>query len=518
MPPASQEPAESSERAFGAHSASAPQAAAAGENELRPAVLPFGRHFRNEPRKSRHRLWIALCCVGLLVVVVGAGGFMAMRLRANVSTSALNLGDGGGLEDGATDILVIGSDTRAGSDAKYGDASDATSGARSDVMMLVQISKDHQNVNVVSFPRDLMVDIPQCKDSSGKVYPEEKDTQINESLNNGGPGCTVATISKLTGIHIDHSMLVDFNAVKALSSVVGGVEVCVTDAIDDSYSGLKLPKGTSTVEGEQALSFLRSRHGFGDGSDTSRIRAQQGFLSSLLRKVKSQGTLSNPGKLYDIAEAITQNTTVDEDFTNPKTLMEVGEIFGQVDLSKVVFATVPTEPYAQNQNKLQLADSAQEVFKKLQNDESLAAQPAASASAAPSSSAAATPSPTATLDRSVEVTVMNATGKSGRGEELAQKVKAMGYQTVDSQDASTTYSASTVYYGYGYQKQAEEIAKKFGVPSGNVQVNAQYTGVVLEPGTDFASGDKIQGEDTDIAGGAKGQTAEQNTCQQSYAY
>ena len=104
------------------------------------------------------------------------------------------------------------------------------------------------------------------------------------------------TVNKITGLEIDHFMMADFNAVKELSNAVGGVEVCISDAVYDPDSRLRLPAGNSQVQGEQALAFLRTRHAFADGGDLGRIKAQQGFLSSLTRKIKDDGTLSNPAE------------------------------------------------------------------------------------------------------------------------------------------------------------------------------------------------------------------------------
>lgn len=338
-----------------------------------PRLRSTGRHMRTSVMTSKRNRWIALLTACMLVIVVGFGGVFALRMRNNLHTQELNISNyKDGLENGALDILIIGSDTRKGNNGAYGDEEDRNSEARADVMMLLQISKDRKNVSVLSFPRDLMVSVPQCTDpDNGTVYPAEDNVQINESLSRGGAGCTVATISKLTGVNIDHFMLVDFNAVKELSKVVGGVQVCVDAPIDDEYSGLKLPAGTSTVEGEQALAFLRSRHGFSDGSDIGRIQAQQGFMASLLRKVKSEGTLSNPGRLASIAEAITQNVTVDKGLGNIGTLIGVGATLGGVDLSNVVFATVPTEPWSQDSNRLQISEAANNVFQRLRDDKSL---------------------------------------------------------------------------------------------------------------------------------------------------
>ena len=487
-----------------------------------PRLSQRGRHFANGAVVSRQWVWIALCCVCLLLVVMGAGGFAALRLQQNVSTEALNLGGSSGSAadvEGPLDILVIGSDTRGGENSDYGDSLDQESGARSDVMMLMQISEDRQNVNVVSFPRDLMVSIPECTNpDSGKVFPAADDVQINESLDHGGPGCTVATINEITGVDIDHFMLVDFNAVKELSSAVGGVQVCVSDAIDDEYSGLDIPAGSSNVEGEQALAFLRSRHGFGDGSDTGRIQAQQGFLASLMRKVKDEGTLSNPGKLYDIAEAITQNVTVDEGFADPGTFVGIGRQLAGIDLNRVVFATAPTEPYVYDENKLQLSPDAEQVFETMREGGSLA-DGGGEEEPAPEET---TPAPAETPDHSTPVSVFNASGETGRDSEVADLVESMGYLTVAPQEGGVEYPGSTVYYSTGYEAEAREIADKFGIPEAQVQPSESYLGVALFVGEDFTEGEKIAQEESEedpgIVGGAAGQTADQETCQQAFSY
>ncbi len=476
-------------------------------------ITPLGRHMSNQPLRSQRVKWIALSCVALLAMVIAFSGFALVRLRSNVQTAEMNIGElSSNLASGPLDILVIGSDTRAGNNGAYGTAEDAASGARSDVMMLVQVSEDRSNVNVISFPRDLMVDIPKCTDAdTGEVYPASEETQINESLERGGPGCTVATISNLTGIAIDHFMLVDFNAVKALSSVVGGVEVCVTEPIDDTYSGLKLPAGTSSVEGEQALAFLRSRHGFGDGSDTARIQAQQSFLASLLRKVQAEGTLTNPAMLLNIAEAITQNVTVDKELTNLGNLVSIGTIFAKVDLSKVVFATVPNEPYIYDANKLQLSADAEAFFTKLQNDESLV-EPAPAATADESESSA----PAAELTYSLGVSVTDATGVVNRAEELAPKIEETGFTSVTVDTTDAVYTESAIYYPYGYEAEAQAIADLFGITS--LTPSDQYVGIAVVLGSDLAESDTIEAPQSEIAAGATGQTADQVTCQQSFSY
>lgn len=477
-------------------------------------LVPQGRHMRQVPQKSRRMRWLALGTAAMLLMVFVLGGFLFARLRSNVQTASMDVGElAANLASGPLDILVIGSDTRAGSNSAYGSEEDVASGARADVMMLVQVSEDRETVNVISFPRDLMVDIPKCTDADdGTVYPATEDTQINESLGRGGPGCTAATVSNLTGIAIDHFMLLDFNAVKALSSVVGGVKVCVNKEIDDPYSGLKLQAGTSSVEGEQALAFLRSRHGFGDGSDTARIQAQQSFLASLLRKVQSEGTLSNPGMLINIAEAITQNVTVDSGLTNISTLVGVGSVFATVDLSKVVFATVPNEPYVNDANKLQISADADAFFAKLQNDQSLV-EPEPEATTA-TASAGSTEATEAALDFALSVQLSNASGVEGRADDLVSKVTDAGFAQATTVESGTVVTASEIYYPYGFEAEAQAIADLFGIST--VTASEQHIGIGVVLGSDLAEVDKVEKQDAGIAGGATGQTADQVTCQNAF--
>ena len=150
----------------------------------------------------------------------------------------------------AVNILLIGSDSRSDrADCKIG--GDCGTGANADVEMVVHLSADRSNATVMSIPRDTIVNVPQCTGPSHHVYPALQGVQITSSLQDGGPGCTVATVHALTGITIDHFVMIDFSGVVNMSDDVGGVPVCVSANVSDPYSHLRL---TSThVIGLQAL-------------------------------------------------------------------------------------------------------------------------------------------------------------------------------------------------------------------------------------------------------------------------
>ncbi len=207
----------------------------------------------------------------------------------------------------------------------------------------------------------------------------------------------------------------------------------------------------------------------------------------------------------NIAEAITQNVTVDDDLGNPNEIAGIGATIGGIDLSEVVFATIPTEPWNQDPNRLQLTSEAQSVFQRLRDDKSLKVEEAKQGDSAP-----------AQLDKSIPITVYNATGIDGRAAALARIIGNLGYTSVTPASTAESVSTTTISYGEGYEAEAREIAAKMNIT--RVEPNAQVTGVTLTIGTDFPSGDAMEKQDSQIAGGAAGQTADQATCQHAFAY
>ncbi|MEH0110821.1 LCP family protein [Tersicoccus sp. MR15.9] len=513
-----------------------------------PKHLGRGSHAGREPR---HRGLKITALVVALLMVAGAvfAGVQVMRLQGNLVSKPLNLDAAGGssadqnLDHQPIQILVLGTDTRTGSDSRFGNPSDSSTAGNSDVMMLVQISADRKRVAVVSFPRDLMVHIPACKDpESGKVYPAKAMGQLNSALASGGPGCTVAAINRLTGLNIDHFMMADFNAVTELSRTLGGVDVCVNQAIDDPDSGLKLPAGVSSIEGDQALAFLRTRHGFGNGGDEGRIRAQQSFLASMVRKVKSQGTLTDVPRLYSIAETITKNLTVDDQLAQIPALINLATQLQNIDLSRVAFVTAPVEPYTADPNRLQLkASAANPLFARLRADEDLTAKqasPSASASSASSSAtashaathsatASATPSASSSATATatdtqqavaaradVPVAIRNVSGTTGRDKTIAAALVKDGYTQAAAETATGTRPGTQVFYGAGYEDQARALATVLGISRVQVVPAANLNGVRVDIGKDFTTGTKMtSGSDL---GDLNGQTADQQTCQSAF--
>lgn len=475
--------------------------------------------------------WLKVTTAVVSVLVLGGlafGGFWFFRLQSNISKAPLTAGNGSAsaVNDSSDrmQILILGSDTRDGKNSEYGTAADSTGYGQSDVMMLMDISADNKRVSVISFPRDLLVDIPECTDpKTNQVHPARSNVMINEAMAEAGIGCAVDTVNKLTGLTVDHFMMADFNAVKELSNTVGGVQVCISDAVYDPDSGLRLPKGTSSVEGEMALAFLRTRHAFADGGDLGRIKAQQGFLSSLTRKIKDDGTLSDPAKMLRIADVVTQNLTVDDGLASVPALLTIGNRLKNIDISKVAFVAVPTTTAVTDPNRLQVAEPAgSQLFSALRKDVDLT-DPTAPTSPSPSptesTTASPAPAPTETTpppppyDKALQpVSVANGTGVPGRSQEIAQVLLTDGFAQPELLEAQAV-AQSVVYYGPQYADVAADVAALLGIPAEQVMPAPALTGVQVYLGEDFSAGTKYGA--VALPQDIVNQTAGDTVCQQA---
>lgn len=243
-----------------------------------------------------------------------------------------------GSYEGGFNILLVGSDSRAGSGEK------GPSSALNDVNILLHVSQDQTNAVAVSIPRDMVVPIPSCPREDGKGnYHSMAGQPINVTLSYGGLPCTVLTVSTLTGLDIQYAGLITFEGVINVSTAVGGVPVCVNGPFHDSMTSFKLPAaGTYKLSGRDALMFLRSRHGVGDGSDLGRISSQQVFLSSLVRTVKSDSTLNDFGKMFKIATTATEGMTLSKSLNNINTMVSMAQVLKKLPLDRIMFVQYPS--------------------------------------------------------------------------------------------------------------------------------------------------------------------------------
>ena len=251
--------------------------------------------------------------------------------------------------NGELNILLVGSDSRADSILDDGEE-----GELNDVNLLLHVPADHKSATIISFPRDLMVPIPSCPGPDGEpeYYASMSEQQLNSAMMYGGIPCVAATISELTGIEIPYAAMVTFDGVINISNAIGGVEVCLAQPIEDEATGLDLPEGNVTLQGIQALQFLRTRYGVGDGSDVSRISNQQVFMSALLRQMRSAETLSNPVKVYGLAKAGFESMTLSSSMASVQFMQALAGTVVDIDLERVNFVQYPSYAHPYNPGRL----------------------------------------------------------------------------------------------------------------------------------------------------------------------
>ncbi len=382
----------------------------------------LARHGRL-PRRRALGVVAKIVAAGIAVVLVSGASLAAIAAWNVTSAIAPGVALPGeeqvppqiGSIEGGVNLLLVGSDS-GGGNAAYGDRGEVLN----DVTMLLHISEDHTRATVVSFPRDLFVDIPECPDPEGGDFPDASNAKLNTALTNGGLACPVLAIQELTGLEIPYAAVIEFDGVIAMSNAVGGVPVCVATAINDRQIGFKLSAGEHTIQGYDALQFLRSRYGVGDGSDLTRISNQQQFLSSLVRVLKSSETLANPVKLYGIATAAAQNLEFSNSLRNVDTMVAIAGALKDIPLEEVVFVKYPSAAGTSGGQSgvLPIESAAEELFAAIAADQPLSltggtgggtiapegtvppVEPSASASVDPSASASA--SPGVTLPDTVE--------------------------------------------------------------------------------------------------------------------
>ena len=327
------------------------------------------RHGNQDPNSNtrKHLRW------GFkgLAIVVGAAlavaGISAIDLYAQLNKDNIILANTDEADlNGALSVLIVGSDTRDGQGAEFGDVDSELA----DVILLLHISQDRKDAVIVSFPRDLLVSIPECPNPDGGTFSAMNRQQINSSIGYGGVACTHLTVQEFTGLEIPFVAMIDFKGVIEMSNAVGGVEVVIDKPISDAYSNFYIDAGTHNLKGAEALGFLRTRYGIGDGSDLARISNQQLFLKSLFNKIKEDGTLNNPIRLYSLASAAARNMKLSESMTDLATMVTLAGALRDVNSSGMVFTQVPTRVLTgPEEGRLEaVSEEAKKLFTQIKND------------------------------------------------------------------------------------------------------------------------------------------------------
>ena len=426
---------------------------------LPPELDPRGPRRPTKRRPPARRLINLIAVVmSLVVVIASVGGYIVVKwFDGSIARIHLNLGQNRPADagSGTQNWLLVGTDSRAGAGGQYGDVP----GQRSDTTILAHLDKNGTTTNV-SFPRDSLVTIPAYTDDKGVSHPAHKD-KFNSAISLGGPSLLVRTVEELTGIRIDHYVSVDLEGFKKISQALNGVRVCILHSdykekgpdggtitnISDGFSGFHGVDGEQTVVGDQALAFVRQRHGLVNG-DIGRIQRQQQFLGSVFRTATKVNLLFNPIAVARLLSAISGALTLDQN-THLQDLENLGLRLKGVDPSKVVFETLPQrglestdtnlgQVFTDSSGGLELIPKGQtasvgsvQILDQTGFNAMIAKlKDQAPPKATPSKAAKAPAAPKLTVAPSkVLVTVQNGVGRSGLAGEISRALAAGGFQT-----------------------------------------------------------------------------------------
>ncbi|MBK3574398.1 LCP family protein [Streptomyces sp. MBT65] len=339
--------------------------------EPRRARKSTDRRKSTPPRKRRRGRIILLSALVLVLAAGGTAYWLYSGIDGNIKGVDIDRAIGDDrpekLPTSGQNILILGSDSRAGANAKLNTG--AVSGARSDTALVMHIPEGRKKAVAVSIPRDTLVTRPKCAKSDGSSVASAKRVMFNSIYSQVGPACVVKTVEQMSGVRMDHYVEVDFAGFKNLVDAIGGVSVTVDQDIDDTSSGLHLTKGTHKLDGTQSLAFVRTRHGIGDGSDLGRIGLQQQFMLALLTEIQKQDLLGSPVKAYKIADQLTAALTTDSDLASLTKLAEFGRSLNGVNPSTMETIMLPVSYDKVDPNRVVAAEpQAGTLWKALRTD------------------------------------------------------------------------------------------------------------------------------------------------------
>ncbi|MFC9060601.1 LCP family protein [Streptomyces sp. NPDC057074] len=434
-------------------------------------------------RRGRILLWGAGVCSVLILGVAGVGAWVYKDLDGNIDAADVDNKLGGDrpekLSPGSKNILVVGSDSRDGDNAKYGKG---LTTMQSDTLMLLHVPANREWATVVSFPRDSWVEISACDKGDGAMSAPHH-AKINEAFAIGGmsgevasaAACTIKTVEAGTGLRIDHFMSVDFQGFKGMVNALDGVEVCPEEAIHDEKAHLDLEAGCQTVKEEEALGYVRARYSVGDGSDVGRIGRQQEFMEALAAKAQSK--LTNPSSLYGFLQSATKSLTTDKDLAGIKPLYGLAAELKDIPSDRLTFLTVPNYPReadvpTDKANVVWQFPQAAEVFTSLAKDEEIDKDQVEADAENPVHASA------------VRVRVLNGTGVPGRAAAVAEELRQAGFTVLDTGNAEASRN-TTVSYPSGLERQAEVLASRTPGARSQRDEEAASGPVTLVVGTDL---------------------------------
>jgi len=409
----------------------------------------------------------AVAALTVAALVLGIAAYV--KLNGNISRLDITSALGERPEQKATvdantnlkalNIMVMGSDSREGTSLGKQQTEYGVYGARSDTNLVVHLSADRKSAIVVSIPRDSMTKAPRdCKKPEDKVEGGVV-RQWNSNFTLGGPACTIRTFEGLTGIYVDHFVVIDFRGFESMVNALGGVTVCTPEPIDDKDSHLVLPAGRTKVNGKQALGYVRVRKTVGDGSDLGRIDRQQAFLSSVIQEATRSSLLLRPDRLFRFLNAATQAMTTDNQL-NVSEMRDIAQSVARIGTDQIRFVKLPTEPYAGDTNRVQWKDSAETIWTAMREDKPLPGTKVPSGTT--SGTASPTSKPLTVSPDDIHVRVTNDSGVSGLAKQAAAELTVQGFKVDGYLTGSGTVTKGVVVrYGPGMEEAARTVAAAY---------------------------------------------------------
>lgn len=431
-----------------------------------PTVAP-----KRKAEPSRRRKVVRRTLIGLVAftLVIGVGGAAAVwKLQGNIDATPLApslVKDD--TPKGAVNILFIGSDSRDLSSDEYGKG---TGSQRSDALLLVHFSKDNTRIDAVQIPRDTLTDLPACDDTGSGSFAGGTNMMINSALA-GGPSCSVRAVEQLSDVRIDHFVQLDFEGFASMVNALGGVNVCLDNALVDADAKLDLPAGEQKLDGKNALALARTRHAVGDGSDIGRLGHQQVVMSSIIEQARSAGVLSRPDRLFKFLNALTKSITVDDGISSISGLTGLAKRARAVPDDAITFVTMPNGAAPTDPNRVVKTADADTIFTAVGDDEEM---PVKSNDAESSD------------ERSTPVKVLNAAQTDGLGTAAQTSMLELGYTVSSVETAQQPATRTRIFVDptKDAKATAEKLNDDFGFDAEIVEQPTGMTGVWLILGSD----------------------------------
>ncbi len=413
--------------------------------------------------KSKIRIFLAIGSTAVIAISVIAGflGYATMQITDKIEPIQVIESPTPVPETGPLNFLLMGTDTRTGQGGDFGSEASYGGLGRSDTTMLVHLASDRKTAIVVSIPRDSMVQIPVCTREDGQVINSRLD-RFNSAFALAGPACTIKTFESLTGIKINHAVVVDFLGFSNVVDALGGIEVCPNFPINEPAAGgagISLPAGIQTLRGSDALGIMRARYTLADGSDLARIKRQQELLAITIDQVQRKNIITDFTTLYRVATAATSSLRMDAGLANIDSLVTLAQSVVGLRSKDITFMTVPFV-LSPGGNTVQWTDEANTLWQRIIQSSlpGVSAGPV-EGEVEPVPEVEPTPVAPSLSAADVLVTVLNGTRRAGFAASTSNYLKTQGFQIDEIDNAPNKDTANTLLvYAAGQEEKAQLVA------------------------------------------------------------